>query len=58
MLRLGNRKDDPYDYRLENVSVTHVNSEKDLGMTVEKNNKKSDHINDKVNKANNIMGVI
>ena len=58
VLRLGNRKDEPYDYMLESESLTHTHSEKDLGVLIDDKLKLGEHIDQKVNKANKITGVI
>ena len=57
VLRLGYRRDDPYNYKLDHT-LKHVQSEKKLGVIIDSKLKFSEHINDKVNKANSIMGII
>ena len=47
-----------YNYSLDNTILKHVNEEKDLGVTTDKQLKFRSHISEKVNKGNTIAGVI
>ena len=59
MLRLGNRTDEADEHKLDQASLKHTQSEKDLGVTVIDNKLKvSEHMDEKVNKGNSIMLVI
>ena len=58
VLSLGNRTEDAYGYKWEKRSLEHTDHEKDLGVINDKKLKFLEHINEKVNKSNSIMGVI
>ncbi len=58
VLRIGNRTDPPYDYTINTTKLEHVRDEKDLGVIIDNSLKFQEHINNKVNKANSIMGAI
>jgi hypothetical protein len=47
-----------HDYKLEGTTLKVVDSEKDLGVTTDPELKFREHINDKVNTANKIAGII
>jgi len=58
VLNLGRKNRETYNYTLDNTILEHVEGEKDLGITIDNNLKFTDHINNKVKKANQIMGII
>ena len=58
VLRLGRRLDPPYQYEINDTLLAHVKSEKDLGVTIDNDLKFREHIDEKVNKANSMMGII
>ena len=57
-MSLGNRTEEGYDYTLDQAPLEHTDHEKNLGVVIANKLKFSQHINQKVNKANSIMGVI
>jgi hypothetical protein len=57
VLRLGN-KHQTYNYELNNVELENVIEMKDLGITVDAHLKFQTHINNKIRKANTVMGCI
>lgn len=58
VMDLGQRNREQYEYELNETNLEHVTSEKDLGVTFDNKLKFSNHISEKVNKANSIMGII
>ena len=47
-----------YPYKLNNVILEHVDEEKDLGVTIDSELSFEAHMDDKINKANGILGLI
>ena len=47
-----------YNYKLGETSLKHMDFEKDIGVTVDKDLKFEIHMQEKINKANTIMGII
>ncbi len=58
VMRLGNRPDQPYDYKLEDTSLEYTDTEKDLGITFDNKLKFNSHINIITKKANSVMGIV
>ena len=60
VLRLGNRDKDSiaYCYKMGDAELMETTCEKDLGVQIDNKLSFSDHINEKVNKANSLMGVV
>ena len=57
-LGLGNRKNEGYAYKLDQTPLKHIQSEKDPGVVIDNQLIFSEHMDEKVNKANSIMLVI
>ena len=59
-MRIGNSDTDLYKYKLKESgkAMEYSKTEKDIGVTIANKLKFKNHINEKVNKANLIMGVI
>ncbi len=58
-MRIGNSRNIPeYQYKLENTSLDHISKEKELGVTIDNKLKFTQHIDEKVTKANSMMGLI
>ena len=47
-----------YEYYLDDVKLSHTNTEKDLGVHIDNRLKFDSHIGTKINKANNVLGAI
>ena len=58
VMSMGKRNREMFSYSLNDVVLEQVDQEKDLGVVTDSKLKFSSHINEKVNKANKIMGVI
>ena len=61
VLSAGKRKTQQYKYTLCNTRVTVVqysNKEKDIGVVIDNQLNFEDHMNEKINKSNSIMGLI
>lgn len=58
VLELGKKNRTSYDYKMGDIPLEHVNSEKDLGITIDSELKFRQHIDIKTKKANQIMGII
>ena len=58
VLSLRNRIEEAYDYRLDQTPLEDTDHEKDLGVIIDNKLKFGEHISEKINKANSIMGVI
>ena len=56
-MRMGNESDQSA-YYLDNHPLDQIDSEKDLGITVDNKLKFEDHVNNIVNKANKMMGLV
>ena len=48
----------PFNYKLRDATLQDLNCEKDLGVQIDNSLTFSKHINEKVNKANSMMGVV
>lgn len=59
-MRIGNSKTEKYSYRLKETlpAMDYVENEKDIGVVIDNCLSFKDHILEKVNKSNSIMGVI
>ena len=57
-MRVGTSEADEYVYSMNNQNLTYVNSEKDLGVVIDEKLSFESHINEKVNKANMMVGLI
>ena len=58
VLHLGNKGDQPFKYKLDDVELEETTCEKDLGVNIDNKLSFSEHIDEKVNKANTIMGIV
>ena len=58
VLTVGNRHLPLYNYKLHNTDIKYVVKEKDIGVTVDCQLNFEEHMNEKINKANSIMGLI
>ncbi|XP_063447805.1 uncharacterized protein LOC134727358 [Mytilus trossulus] len=58
VLTTGKQHDNNHKYNLCNTTLEHVDKEKDIGVTIDNKLNFEQHMNEKINKANSIMGLI
>ena len=58
VLTTGRRNAPKYEYKLCNTKLKYTNKEKDIGVVVDDQLNFEEHMNEKINKANSIMGLI
>ena len=58
VLSAGKRKTGRFEYKLCNTKLQYTEKEKDIGVVVDNQLNFEDHMNEKINKANSIMGLI
>jgi len=57
-MRIGSSVHPPYQYKIGDSQLQHVRQEKDIGVTIDANLKFEQHMAEKINKANRILGLI
>lgn len=58
VLSAGKRKTRRFEYKLCNTKLQYTEKEKDIGVVMDNQLNFKDHMNEKINKANSIMGLI
>ena len=58
VLEVGIKAKENHVYNIDGTNLSHVSSEKDIGVTIDHNLTFLDHISDKINKSNKIVGTI